>query len=390
MIFTLEALKAQHGDCLLLHYGKDDDPRLILVDGGPGPVFAESLLPRLEELRADRAGADSSLPLDMLMVSHIDDDHIGGVLGLTQRLLEDKDAEVPPLVEIDTLWHNSFDDVTGNDEVLGSPASITASLGDVLPGEQLHQSELVLASVGQGRTLRDQGKVLASTVNSPFKGLVRSGKKRTDVKRPDGLVLTVVGPSEAKLEALQKSWNKELAKLKKGKPKEKAQAAAFIDNAVANLSSIIVLAQAKVGNKTRTMLLTGDARGDFVLSGLEAAGLLKQGGSMHVDVLKLPHHGSIRNVDTPFFERIQADHYVFSANGKFGNPDPPTLQMLAKVRKGDTNYTIHLTTAPEDCKDKYPAAKARKILNGTKARINTPAKGKLGLRIDLGAKLPED
>lgn len=389
MIFTLEALKAQHGDSLLLHYGKNDDPRLVVIDGGPGPVFEESLLPRLEELRAARAGADESLPVDMLMVSHIDDDHIGGVLGLTQRLLEDKDAEAPPLIEIDTLWHNSFDDVTGNDEVLGSPASITASLGDVLPHEALHQSELVLASVGQGRTLRDQGKVLASKVNSPFQGLVSSGKTKA-VKRPDGLVLTVVGPTADKLAALQKSWNKELAKLRKGKPKEKVEAAAFIDNAVANLSSIIVLAEAKVGNKTRSILLTGDARGDFVLSGLEAAGLLKKGGSMHVDVLKMPHHGSIRNVDVPFFERIRADHYVFSANGKFGNPDPPTLQMLADVREGDTDYTIHLTTAPEDCKDKYPAAKARKILDGTKARINTPAKGKLGLRIDLGAKLPED
>jgi hypothetical protein len=389
MIFTLEALKAQHGDCLLLHYGKDDDPRLILVDGGPSPVFKESLLPRLEELRAARAG-EGSLPLDMLMVSHIDDDHIGGVLKLTQRLLEEKDDNVPPLVDIDTIWHNSFDDITGKGEALGSPASITASLGEVLPDERLHQSALVLASVGQGRTLRDQGKVLANRVNSPFKDLVKRGKNAKDVERPDGLTLTVIGPSEEELAALQKAWDKEVEKLKKGKPKEKAQAAAFVDNAVANLSSIIVLAQAKTGKKTRTILLTGDARGDFVLSGLEAAGLLEKGGSMHVDVLKMPHHGSIRNVDTPFFERIRADHYVFSANGKFGNPDPPTLEMLAKARKDDSDYTIHLTTAPEDCKDEYPAAKVRKILNGTKARINTPAKGKLSLRVDLGAKLPED
>ena len=396
MIFTLEAIKAQHGDCLLLHFGKDDDPRLILIDGGPGPVFKKFLLPRLEELREARAGADEPLPLDMLMVSHIDDDHIGGVLGLTGRLLEDKGAEAPALVEIGTLWHNSFDDITAKGEALGSPASITASLGEVLREELLHQSALVLASVGQGRTLRDQGKVLADKVNAPFKGLVRTGKKRTDVKRPDdkspnGVTLTVIGPSEERLAALQKAWDKEVDRLKKGKPKEKAAAAAFLDNAVANLSSIVVLAQAKVANKTRTMLLTGDARGDFVLDGLEAAGLLKKGGSMHVDVLKLPHHGSIRNVDVPFFERIRADHYVASADGSFGNPDPPTLQMIADVRKGDTDYTIHLTYAPEDCKAGYPAKNVRKILNDSGARIDTPPKGsKQGVRIDLGAKLPED
>ena len=36
---------------------------------------------------------------------------------------------------------------------------------------------------------------------------------------------------------------------------------------------------------------------------------------MHVDVLKMPHHGSDRNMDRAFLERITADHYVFSGNG---------------------------------------------------------------------------
>ena len=34
-LFTLEAIKAKHGDSLILHYGKEDDPRFILIDGGP-------------------------------------------------------------------------------------------------------------------------------------------------------------------------------------------------------------------------------------------------------------------------------------------------------------------------------------------------------------------
>ena len=45
------------------------------------------------------------------------------------------------------------------------------------------------------------------------------------------------------------------------------------------------------------MLLTGDARGDDVLAGLREAGLLRR-SPLHVDVLKLPHHGSDRNVET--------------------------------------------------------------------------------------------
>ena len=70
MLFSLEALKAQHGDCLLLHWG--DPARLILIDGGPGPVYRNSLEPRLEQLRGRRVGEGESLPVDMLVVSHID------------------------------------------------------------------------------------------------------------------------------------------------------------------------------------------------------------------------------------------------------------------------------------------------------------------------------
>lgn len=35
MLFSLDVLRARKGDCLMLHYGPEDDPRLILIDGGP-------------------------------------------------------------------------------------------------------------------------------------------------------------------------------------------------------------------------------------------------------------------------------------------------------------------------------------------------------------------
>jgi hypothetical protein len=59
-------------------------------------------------------------------------------------------------------------------------------------------------------------------------------------------------------------------------------------------------------------ILTGDARGDKILEGLELVGLLEKGGNMHVDVLKVPHHGSDNNMAPIFFTRVTADHYVFS------------------------------------------------------------------------------
>jgi hypothetical protein len=61
-----------------------------------------------------------------------------------------------------------------------------------------------------------------------------------------------------------------------------------------------------------------------------------------VEVLKVPHHGSANNLESDFFERITADHYVFSGNGEHGNPEREALQMLLDAR-GEGDYQVHLT-----------------------------------------------
>ena len=118
------------------------------------------------------------------------------------------------------------------------------------------------------------------------------------------LKFTILGPLRHRVVDLQKEWDAKLKAMKKAKPAEaQAIAAEFLDKSVFNLSSIAVLAEVD----GKRMLLTGDARGDDVLAGLQAAKLLKN-GRCKVDVLKLPHHGSDRNVATEFFEQISADH----------------------------------------------------------------------------------
>ena len=90
------------------------------------------------------------------------------------------------------------------------------------------------------------------------------------------------------------------------------------------------------------MLLTGDARGDDTLAALDDTGLTGDDGKIHVDLLKIPHHGSLHNIDRTYYERISADHYVISADGRHHNPDHEALQMLVDSQ-GDRSYTIHLT-----------------------------------------------
>jgi hypothetical protein len=345
MFFTLDVRRARKGDCLILHYGSPDDPGLALIDGGPPSVYQPHLKPRLEEIRKMRGlDPDAALPVDMLMVSHIDDDHICGVLELTKELVEAKDAQQPLPLKIKGVWHNTFDDIIGNNpkELM---ASITSSFGaaslsgDVDTDGLNPDAAKVLASVDQGFRLRDDSKKLSLRINPQLKGqLVLAKAKAKKVDMGKGLSLTVVGPMNDEVMALQKAHD-DFLKKKKTK-KGEASLAAFTDTSVPNLSSLVVLAE--VGGKR--ILFTGDARGDKVLEGLELVGLLKKDGKskIHVDVLKCPHHGSNRNIDPIFFRRIPADHYVFSGNGQHGNPERDTLQMLLDER-GDEKYTIHLT-----------------------------------------------
>src|SRR5437762_5683312 len=87
MLLTLEPLQAQSGDCLLLHWGSVADAKLAVIDGGPGNVYSNILRPRLEEILGHRNLA--RLPIDLVMVSHIDNDHVIGIKKFFQQLKDE-------------------------------------------------------------------------------------------------------------------------------------------------------------------------------------------------------------------------------------------------------------------------------------------------------------
>jgi beta-lactamase superfamily II metal-dependent hydrolase len=362
MVFSLEALQAFQGDSLLLHAGE----QLVLIDGGPRTTWEQSLRPRLEQLRAARAPG-GALRIDLAMVSHIDDDHIHGLTDLGSALVDLDDDQQPLPYEIGGLWHNAFDDIVGNRAEDLRTAALDAP-ADATPGRS------VIASVGQGRQLRDQAIRLGWARNQPFAGLVAAPR---EVPLGD-LKLTVVCPNATALGRLNGEWEAWLAR-----HPEAVQVASYADTSVFNLSSIVVLAEA-AGKK---MLLCGDARGDHVLEGLEAAGAAKAGVTQ-LDVLKLPHHGSIRNVEADFFARLPAAHYVISANGRDGNPESATLEAIAASRKDD-DFEIHLTNhdGDGDLAQRLDAFVAARDASGRRYRISFRDPAALGLRIDLADPL---
>jgi hypothetical protein len=396
MIFSLDVRRARKGDCLLLHFGTKAKPGLVLIDGGPKAVYAPHLRPRLLEIRRARQLADQKpLAVDLMMVSHVDDDHIQGILDLTRELRE---APGVPFLSIRRLWHNSFDEIIGQDpeELTASvksrfgpaalegslPAEATVDVGDAEAQKAAVPTIQVLASIPQGHQLRLDAEALDVEPNPEFDGKLILAAK-ADIRLTNGPTFTVAGPMKPEVKALQKKHDEWLEDLEaKGLTPEEALAA-YVDQSVPNLSSLVLLVA--LGGKS--ILLTGDARGDKILKGLELAGKLKApSGKLHVDVLKVPHHGSANNLAADFFQRITADHYVFSGNGEHGNPERESLEMLLDAR-GGAPFTIHLTYPvaeidtgrKKDWEKEQAKKKARKKKKpATKVRPNWSA-GKHGL-----------
>lgn len=298
-MLSIEVLDARHGDCLLVHWQKGQ--RSMLVDGGPSGTWEAVLRHRLVTLRR---------PLEAVCVTHVDDDHIGGVLGLlgtNVRAVRD-DQTVPPF-PVKRLWFN-VPDLTGTPLSPGADATTAASYR-------------------QGQDLRDKAKLLGLDGNSPFGGPVTQGC-RTNL---EGLEITVLTPDRSALTRLAAAWEAKVS------DDLVTSGAGFTDRSIPNLSSICL----HISAHGRTALLTGDARGDAILAGATACGLLGS-GRLHVDVLKLPHHASANNVEPLFFRTIQADHYVICADGKrHDHPSLETLHWLVNSRPVNAEYTIHLT-----------------------------------------------
>ncbi|QDL94589.1 hypothetical protein FDP22_22200 (plasmid) [Paroceanicella profunda] len=335
MSLTLAALPAHHGDALLLSAGST----CVLIDGGPSGVWRRALSPALTGL-----GRGGPALIDLLMVSHIDADHITGILELTDKLIEDRQSGRPAVARVREAWFNGFTDalaLAGPDAArTGSTAAALSSsaspLAGLLPGGT--DSRFVLSSVAQGRRLTDALAALAIPRNHGFTdGLALADSRDTDWSCGP-LTLRILGPDRAALEALRREWARHLPKIlaRETARQARAEALASLDRSVFNLSSIVAVAEAG----GRRALLTGDARGDMILDGLTAAGF--SGPDLHFDILKMPHHGSDRNITEEFLSRVTADHYLVSGDGKHGNPEPGMFEMLFAARRG-TRFTLHLT-----------------------------------------------
>ena len=89
-----------------------------------------------------------------------------------------------------------------------------------------------------------------------------------------------------------------------------------------------------------------------------ARGHASQEWQITVDILKVPHHGSIRNAAAELFKSIVADRDVFSADGRYGDRDPPTFDLIFEARPTGKHHqwlTNDVAPAVKRVKTKKPA-----------------------------------
>ncbi len=309
-MFSIHMLPALFGDCLWVDYGKASDPKVILIDAGTAGTWKP--LRKKTEDRIKESG--NRLEIELFVVTHVDRDHIGGAVKFL--------AELHTLdVTVKELWFNGW--------------------------HHLNRSIPPLKKDGLGA--KDGEELMALLVDSPvvaWNG--RFGRKATVVPdagplpsfEVEGMVITLLSPNQAKLDALVPEWLDELAKAKLmpgeayvvkppsdvlGKlPVQVLAGHPFeIDTAAANGSSIAFLAT----YEGKTVLFGADAHPDILVRNLARVDpSLLAGG---IAALKMSHHGSKGNTNDELVRMLSATHYLVSTNGSiFGHPDD---QAIARV-----------------------------------------------------------
>ncbi|MFI8083114.1 ComEC/Rec2 family competence protein [Kitasatospora sp. NPDC086009] len=318
-MITVQLLPAAHGDALWIEWpGPGGEVHRMLVDGGPNTTY-RAVFDRVSALpKPDRH-------LDVLVVTHVDADHIEGVV----RLLQDRTALG---LSIGDVWFNGWPQLTQDADLLG------ADQGEML---QALIGSQHLAWNAAFRTAR----VEAPAVRVPARGPLPSAVL------PGGARVTVVSPGGAELLALRKEWTKVLKGLgvTPGRPGEALERLARrkdlrgladdllggerVDGSVPNGSSIAFLLE--VGD--HRVLLTGDGHGDVLARGLTR--LLAERGPergpergadrLAVDALKVPHHGSAANTTDELLALLATRRFLISTNGdKFKHPDRAAVLRL--------------------------------------------------------------
>lgn len=310
--FSVSSLPARHGDCLWVEYGNEEEPNIVLIDAGPS--LSDQLVSRLKSLKA-RNGV-----LELVVVTHIDEDHIGGMI----KLLDKNFFDVP----VKDFWFNGFHHLPEHDESFG-------------PKQADKLTALIVEKQLPWNLAFDEGPIIIDDTAEPH------------IVELDGdAKVRILSPDSTQLGRLRPVWEsvcgevgllEDILKLEvQADDQDEAfgigtpdipgllQASFVEDTTEANGSSIAFIFE----HAGEQVLFGADAYPSRLIKSLDNVSKAPHKFAL----VKLPHHGSQKNVSDDLIASLDCPVYLFSSNGaKFKHPSPVAV---ARVIAGGDAPTI--------------------------------------------------
>lgn len=354
-------LPARQGDALWIEYGDAARPRRLLIDAGT-PETWRIIEAKLAALPPEHRR------FEVLVVSHVDKDHIGGVL----PLLEDTSLGL----ELGDIWFNGFRHLPATVEPMGP-----------VEGERL-TTLIVEGAYRWNDAFHGQAVALPHDTAPPVRTL------------EGGLTLTVLSPRPQELAKLRPLWAPLVREhgLDPATPAAQpppappglevmgtesvealARRPSKTDTSLPNASSIVLLAEFE----GRRALLCADGQPSVILESVERLiGDAPPNARLELDAFKLPHHGSRANVNLALLQRVRAPLHLVSTDGTQTRHPSPQAIARAIVTQKRPRLQFNYRTEHNEIWD--PASRRAPRADGHQWEAQFPEDGTNGLVVELG------
>ena len=223
----------------------------------------------------------SNEKVDLLCFTHIDNDHIRAASLVFADYEENFDY-------INEVWINT-----------------------VIPDKTPHKSDYILMSIDEAL---DLSKHLLY-----HKIPIKTGIKKGYTKKVGSAELKVISPTEESHKNYLEYWanNSKNTMMSSDTSKPNGDSIAFVfylDNT--------------------SILFTGDSHNSVLIDGLDSLSSIEK-----IEIVQLPHHGSIRNISAELLEKTNSETFFISSNGAYPHPSPETFELIGKS-KPDVKKTI--------------------------------------------------
>ena len=329
-MFQLNVLKASSGDSILIKYKSNNSEKNILIDGGVGKVYEKELKHIMKVLPQ----------LDLVIVTHIDRDHIGGI----NKLLNSKDAD-----KVKEVCFNSAELIRKDESNL---ISITDGINLV---EYLKKKNIKLIEKAQtiGSKYTDnkmQIEFLSPSIES-LNFLEQNWAKVEEQNRREE-------EKEKQMSSSKEEEDRKLNLISKGKFTEKK----YQDD-ISNWSSLAF----EVKYDNIKVFFLGDAKDSVIVKTLKDKGYSSE-KKYKVDYVKLSHHGSKYNTSNEFLDIIDCNHFIFSTNGTLQKPHIETISRILCHDERDMKEKKYLYFNYP--KSQYESKKVRLLTNKEEKKYN--------------------